>query len=82
MNNGSITDTLSMNFADQDMGVSADTALNDTLLEYEQAASRLFTGDVTYDPYDSILDNPLLEQNQGWIWSWNFLELRGKYFRR
>jgi hypothetical protein len=35
-NNGSITDTLSMNFADQDMGVCADTSLNDTLLEYEQ----------------------------------------------
>ncbi|KAF5628957.1 transcriptional regulatory [Fusarium sp. NRRL 52700] len=73
-NNGSITDTLSMSFADQDMNVSADTLLNDTLLEYEQAASRLFTGDITYDPSDSILDNPFLEQNQGWIWSWNFLE--------
>ncbi|KAF5690632.1 transcriptional regulatory [Fusarium denticulatum] len=73
-NNGSITDTLSMNFADQDMDVSADTSLNDTLLEYEQAASRLFTGDITYDPSDSILDNPFLEQNQGWIWSWNFLD--------
>ncbi|PNP85100.1 hypothetical protein FNYG_01625 [Fusarium nygamai] len=36
MNNGSITDTLSMNFADQDITVSADTSLNDTLLEYEQ----------------------------------------------
>ncbi|KAF5254487.1 hypothetical protein FANTH_745 [Fusarium anthophilum] len=73
-NNGSITDTLSMNFADQDMDISADTSLNDTLLEYEQAASRLFTGDITYDPGDSILDNPFLEQNQGWIWSWNFLD--------
>ncbi|WKT40107.1 hypothetical protein QSH57_001926 [Fusarium oxysporum f. sp. vasinfectum] len=74
MNNGSITDTLSMDFADQDMNVCADTSLNDTLLEYEQAANRLFTGDITYDPGDSILDNPFLEQNQGWIWSWNFLE--------
>ncbi|KAF5561824.1 hypothetical protein FPHYL_5955 [Fusarium phyllophilum] len=73
MNNGSITDTLSMNFTDQDMNVCADTSLNDTLLEYEQA-SRLFTGDITYDPSDSILDNPFLEQNQGWIWSWNFLD--------
>ncbi|KAF5590985.1 transcriptional regulatory [Fusarium pseudocircinatum] len=73
-NNGSITDTLSMHFADQDMDVSSDTLLNDTLLEYEQAASRLFTGDITYDPSDSILDNPFLEQNQGWIWSWNFLD--------
>jgi hypothetical protein len=36
MNNGSITDTLSMNFADQDMNVCVDTSLNDTLLEYEQ----------------------------------------------
>ncbi|KAH7208254.1 hypothetical protein BKA60DRAFT_464831 [Fusarium oxysporum] len=59
---------------DQDMNVCADTSLNDTLLEYEQAANRLFTGDITYDPSDSILDNPFLEQNQGWIWSWNFLE--------
>ncbi|KAF5686299.1 transcriptional regulatory [Fusarium circinatum] len=67
-NNGSITDTLSMNFADQDMIISADTSLNDTLLDYEQAASRLFTGDMTYDPSDSILDNPFSEQNQGWIW--------------
>ncbi|KAG5761497.1 hypothetical protein H9Q72_010388 [Fusarium xylarioides] len=74
MNNGSITDTLSMNFADQDMNVCADTSLNDTILEYEQAASRLFNGDITYDPSDSILDNPFLEQNQGWIWSWNFLD--------
>ncbi|KAM5379001.1 hypothetical protein ACJA88_005561 [Fusarium oxysporum] len=74
MNNGSMTDTLSMSFADQDMDVCADTSLNDTLLEYEQAANRLFTGDITYDPSDSILDNPFLEQNQGWIWSWNFLE--------
>ncbi|KAK2684026.1 hypothetical protein RAB80_001972 [Fusarium oxysporum f. sp. vasinfectum] len=74
MNNGSMTDTLSMSFADQDVDVYADTSLNDTLLEYEQAANRLFTGDITYDPSDSILDNPFLEQNQGWIWSWNFLE--------
>ncbi|KAL5615841.1 hypothetical protein FOBRF1_004589 [Fusarium oxysporum] len=74
MNNGSITDTLSMNFGDQDMNVCADTSLNDTLLEYEQAASLLFTGDITYDPGESMLDNPFLEQNQGWIWSWNFLE--------
>jgi hypothetical protein len=36
MNNGSMTDTLSMSFADQDMDVCADTSLNDTLLEYEQ----------------------------------------------
>jgi hypothetical protein len=36
MNNGSMTDTLSMSFADQDMDVYADTSLNDTLLEYEQ----------------------------------------------
>ncbi|KAF5549976.1 transcriptional regulatory [Fusarium napiforme] len=73
-NNRSITDTPSMNFAYQDMNVCADTSLNDTLLEYEQAASRLFTGDITYDPSDSILDNPFLEQNQGWIWSWNFVD--------
>ncbi|KAF5577107.1 transcriptional regulatory [Fusarium pseudoanthophilum] len=73
-NNGSITDTPSMHFAYQDMNVCADTSLNDTLLEYEQAASRLFTGDITYNPSDSILDNPFLEQNQGWIWSWNFLD--------
>ncbi|KAH7219605.1 hypothetical protein DER44DRAFT_805476 [Fusarium oxysporum] len=59
---------------DQDMNVCADTSLNDTLLEYEQAASLLFTGDITYDPGESMLDNPFLEQNQGWIWSWNFLE--------
>ncbi|KAF5543024.1 transcriptional regulatory [Fusarium mexicanum] len=39
-NNGSITDTLSMSFADQDMDVSADTSLNDTLLEYEQGELR------------------------------------------
>ncbi|KAF5707974.1 transcriptional regulatory [Fusarium mundagurra] len=74
MNNGSITDTLSMNFADQDTAFGADTSLNDTILEYERAASPLFTGDITYDPSDSILDNSFLEQNQGWIWSWNFLE--------
>ncbi|KAF4437103.1 putative transcriptional regulatory protein C3C7.04 [Fusarium austroafricanum] len=74
MNNGSITDTLSMNFADQDMDVCANTLLNDTLLEYEQAASLLSTGDITCDPGDSILDNPFLEQIQGWIWGWNFLE--------
>ncbi|KAL9574027.1 hypothetical protein ACKAV7_001803 [Fusarium commune] len=74
VNNGSITDTLGMSLSDQDITVYADTSLNDTLLEYEQEASRLFTGDITYDPGDSILDNPFLEQNQGWIWSWNFLE--------
>ncbi|KAF5633831.1 transcriptional regulatory [Fusarium tjaetaba] len=74
MNNGSITDTLSMDFADHDMDIYAKTSLNDTLLEYEQAASRVFAGDITYDPSDSILDNPFLEQNQGWIWSWNFLD--------
>ncbi|KAH7269100.1 uncharacterized protein BKA55DRAFT_587924 [Fusarium redolens] len=59
---------------DQDMNVCVDTSLNDTLLEYEQAAGLLFTGDITYDPGDSILDNPFLEQNQGWIWGWNFLQ--------
>ncbi|KAI1032047.1 hypothetical protein LB504_000093 [Fusarium proliferatum] len=74
VNDGSITDTLSMSFADQDITVYADASVDDTILEYEQAASRLFTGDITYDPGDSFLDNPFLEQNQGWIWSWNFME--------
>ncbi|SCN71477.1 uncharacterized protein FFMR_02034 [Fusarium fujikuroi] len=74
VNDGSITDTLSMSFADQDITVCADASVEDTILEYEQAASRLFTGDITYDPGDSFLDNPFLEQNQGWIWSWNFME--------
>ncbi|CVK84379.1 uncharacterized protein FPRN_01933 [Fusarium proliferatum] len=73
-NNGSITDTLSMNYADQDITVCADVSVEDTILQYEQAASLLFTGDITYDAGDSFLDNPFLEQNQGWIWSWNFLE--------
>ncbi|KAF5699802.1 transcriptional regulatory [Fusarium globosum] len=74
VNDGSITDTLSMSFADQDIIVCADASVEDTILEYEQAASHLFTGDITYDPGDSFLDNPFLEQNQGWIWSWNFME--------
>ncbi|SCV33634.1 uncharacterized protein FFB14_04614 [Fusarium fujikuroi] len=74
VNDGSITDTLSMSFADQDITVCADASVEDTIIEYEQAASRLFTGDITYDPGDSFLDNPFLEQNQGWIWSWNFME--------
>ncbi|KAG4264837.1 tall aerial hyphae-4 [Fusarium proliferatum] len=73
-NNGSITDTLSMSYADQDITVCADASVEDTILQYEQAASLLFTGDITYDAGDSFLDNPFLEQNQGWIWSWNFLE--------
>ncbi|KAF4946500.1 hypothetical protein FGADI_11138 [Fusarium gaditjirri] len=74
VNNGSITDTLGISLSGQDIAVYADTSLDDSLLEYEQAASRLFTGDITYNPGDSIQDNPFFEQNQGWIWSWNFLE--------
>lgn len=40
-NNGSITDTLSMNFADQDITVCADASVEDTILEYEQGERRL-----------------------------------------
>lgn len=35
-NNGSITDTLSMNYADQDITVCADASVEDTILQYEQ----------------------------------------------
>ncbi|CVK85020.1 uncharacterized protein FMAN_01942 [Fusarium mangiferae] len=35
-NNGSITDTLSLSFADQDITVCADASVEDTILEYEQ----------------------------------------------
>ncbi|KAI1022902.1 hypothetical protein LB503_000020 [Fusarium chuoi] len=41
VNDGSITDTLSMSFADQDITVCADASVEDTIQEYEQGERRL-----------------------------------------
>ncbi|KAJ4264550.1 hypothetical protein NW762_005752 [Fusarium torreyae] len=58
----------------QNLDFCENNFLNEALLEYEQATSFPFAGDMFNDQDDPGISNPSFEQNQGWIWGWNFLE--------
>ncbi|KAM0559929.1 hypothetical protein ACHAPJ_003879 [Fusarium lateritium] len=68
------TDAGTMTFEGRNFDFCENNFLNEALLEYEQATSFPFAGDMFNDQDDAGISNPSFEQNQGWIWGWNFLE--------